>query len=322
MARRPRSAIRRPILSVVGAGSVGTAFATALHRQGYEVESVISSSVASARRLASRVKAPIVSDRLEDISPKSEVVLITTPDQFIPVTAQGLAKIVHLDFSATVFLHTSGALSSDALSPLREKGGHVLSFHPIQIFPRDTRPQQVASRLSGIYFGIEGDEVGIATGRRLAKDLGSKTLLIPRDLKPLYHTACVIASNYLIALLSLLDEVYGKLKLEEPAFMEVFKPLITSTIDAVRSSSPRDALTGPLERGDVATVRLHLRELSRTLPYLIPFYTVMGMETIRLAIKKGTLTTKQAAKLLDAMSGYVRKEATGELISHYQEHRN
>jgi predicted short-subunit dehydrogenase-like oxidoreductase (DUF2520 family) len=104
--------------------------------------------------------------------------------------------------------------------------------------------------------------------------------------------------------------------------MDVFDSLIVSTLDAVKASSPREALTGPIERGEVRTVRLHLRELNRTLPYLIPFYTVMGMETIRLAIKKGTLSTKQAGVLLEAMSGYVRKEAAGELISHYQEHKN
>lgn len=322
MSRPKRSANRKPILSFIGAGSVGTAFATALHDRGYRVGSVISSSIASAKRLASTVEAPIASDRLSDIALDSKVIFITTPDELITPTAEELAKLEALDFPSKIFLHTSGALASDALLPVIEKGGHVLSLHPIQSFPRGLSTRHLAGRLSKIYFAIEGDEAGVAVGKKLARDLGGKTFLIQKDLKPLYHVACVVASNYLIALMSLLDELYGKLKFDNANFMDVFGDLITSTIDAVKGSSPREALTGPIERGDVRTVRLHLRELNRTLPYLIPFYTVMGMETIRLAIKKGTLSTRQAANLLDAMSGYVRKEATGELLSHYREHKN
>jgi predicted short-subunit dehydrogenase-like oxidoreductase (DUF2520 family) len=312
----------KPVLSFIGAGSVGTAFATALQRRGYPIASIVSSRIASSKRLSSKVKAPIASTLLADLSSTSQVVFITTPDQEIAVTAQSLATLSHLDFPTMIFVHASGALGSDVLSPVAKKGGHILSLHPIQLFPRGTAHRHAAGRLSKIYYGLEGDEAGIATGRILVTDLGGKVLLIPRELKPLYHVACVIASNYLVALMSLLEEISGKLELGSASFMDVFDSLIVSTLDAVRASSPREALTGPIERGDVRTVRLHLRELNRTLPYLIPFYTVMGMETIRLAIKKGTLSTKQAGVLLEAMSGYVRKEATGELISHYQEHRN
>jgi len=313
---------RKPALSFIGAGSVGTAFAIALQRRKYPIASIISSRITSSRRLASKVNAPIASIHPADLSPASQVVFITTPDQQIGETAHFLATLSHLDFPTTIFVHTSGALGSDALLPLAEKGGHILSLHPIQLLPRGTAPRLLAGKLLGIYYGLEGDEVGIATGRTLVKDLGGKVLLIPRELKPLYHVACVIASNYIVALMSLLEEISGKLELEEASFMDVFDSLIVSTLDAVKASSPREALTGPIERGEVRTVRLHLRELNRTLPYLIPFYTVMGMETIRLAIKKGTLSTKQAGVLLEAMSGYVRKEAAGELISHYQEHKN
>jgi len=110
--------------------------------------------------------------------------------------------------------------------------------------------------------------------------------------------------------------------LEEGKVMDVFKDLILSTIDSVALSSPRTALTGPIERGDVGTVRLHLRELSRSLPYLIPFYTVMGMETIRLSVKKGSLTARQATALLEVMSGFIRSESQDELQSRLMEHRN
>lgn len=322
MPPRADTTTSKPVLSFIGAGSVGTAFATALQRRKYPISSIISSHIGSSRRLALKVKAPIASVHLADLSRASQVVFITTPDQRIEETAHSLAALSHLDFPTIIFVHSSGALESRVLAPLAEKGGHILALHPIQLFPRGTTPRLLAGRLSGIYYGLEGDEVGIATGRALVRDLGGKVLLIPRELKPLYHIACVIASNYLVALMSLLQEISGKLELEDAGFMDVFDSLIVSTLKAVKASSPGEALTGPIERGDVKTVRLHLRELNRSLPYLIPFYTVMGMETIRLAIKKGALSTKQAGVLLEAMSDYVRKEAMGELISHYQEHRN
>jgi predicted short-subunit dehydrogenase-like oxidoreductase (DUF2520 family) len=313
---------RRPRLSFVGVGAVGTAFAVALHRKGFRIDSVISSRITVARALAAKVETRIASDRIEDISQQSDVLFITVPDHLVGQTAEELAKNNRVDFSSIVCVHTSGALPSDALSPLTKKGAHALSLHPIQSFPRSLAPHLLGKRMIGIHFGAEGDPEGIAMGKRLVAALEGRLLLIPKDFKPLYHVACVLASNYLVALMSLLDELYGKLRLEEKNFMNVFEKLILSTVESVKRSSPREALTGPIERADVDTIRRHLSELSRTLPYLIPFYTVMGMETIRLAIKKGTLSTKQAASLLDAMSGYVRKEAPDELLSYYQEHRN
>ncbi len=322
MKRRGKSSRRKPLLSFIGAGSVGTAFATALQSRGYRIQSVISLKSDSAKRMARRVKAPSASIRLEDLARESEVIFITTPDQSIAPTASALSRMDQFNFSKMIFVHTSGALGSELLSPLAKKGAHVLSLHPIQLFPRKAKPRDLARRLSGIYFGVEGDAVGLAAGKKLVRDIGGRALLIREELKPLYHVACVVASNYLVALMSLLEEVYSKLSVQDGKFMNVFEKLIGSTIDSVRTTSPRDALTGPIERGDVNTIRLHLKELNRALPYLVPFYTVMGMETIRLAVKKGSLTTKQAAVLLDAMSNYIRREAPSELLAHYQDHKN
>lgn len=322
MKQQKKPVRRKPILSFVGAGSVGTAFALALSDRGYRVASVISSKVESARWLAAQVGAPIASARLGDLSKESAVVFVTTPDRSIARTATKLAEQEHLDFSGMVFLHTSGALDSQVLSPVAKRGGHVLCLHPIQVFPRTAKPRELAKQLSGICFGLEGDDRGIAMGKKLAGDLDGRTLVIPRDLKSLYHIACVVASNYLVALMSLLEEISTKLGLEGKNFLGVFEDLIGSTLKAVKTSSPRESLTGPIERGEVETVRLHLKELERKLPYLVPFYTVMGMETLRLAVKKGSLTTKQASDLLDAMSGYVQRKVPDELLSYYQEQKN
>jgi predicted short-subunit dehydrogenase-like oxidoreductase (DUF2520 family) len=322
MTKRNSLTRRLPILSFIGAGSVGTALATALYDRGYKVASVISSHARSAKALAKYVKAPNASDRLEDVSALTQVLFITTPDKAIGVTAADLAKRKDFSFSEMAFVHTSGALGSEALSPLRDRGGHVLCLHPIQLFPRGERPNALASRLSGIHFGLEGDDIGLAMGKKLVRNLGGKPLLIRPELKVLYHVACVVASNYLVALMSLVEEVYCRLDLEGKKSVDVFRPLIRSTIESVARSSPSGALTGPIERGDVETIRLHLRELTRSAPYLIPFYTVMGMETIRLAVRKGSLTPRQATTLLDVVSGYIRGEQKTELLSQYLEHRN
>lgn len=322
MTRSRKTIQRKPRLSIIGAGSVGTAFARALHARGYPIVSIISSDISKAQRLARDVKAPVASSSFRDLSAQSDVVFITTPDESIGASAIKLAEENRLDFPSIVFLHTSGALGSHALFALAEKGGHVLSLHPIQVFPRTAKPADLAKRLEGIFFSVEGDPAAVAVGKKIVRDLGGKALPIREELKPLYHIACVVASNYLVALLSLLDEVYAKLGLDKKNFMEVFENLILSTVEAVKGSSPREALTGPIERGDVETVRLHLSELRRALPYLIPFYTILGMETIRLAAKKGTLSPRKTSHLIDTLGGYLRREVPSELLSHIHEHKN
>ncbi len=284
--------------------------------------SVISSNLESAKRLGRGVRARIVSDDLSDLAAESEIIFITTPDEAIKNVASKLAEREDLEFTSMIFLHTSGSLGSEALSSLQEKGGHVLSLHPIQLFPRTEPPKVLAARLRGIYFSIEGDPTAMLVARKIIRDVGGKVLMIRPDLKPLYHVACVLASNYFVALLGLLEEVHAKLGLRQKDFMEVFENLLKSTIEAVKVSSPLDALTGPIERGDVDTIKLHLAELRRALPDMVPFYTVMGMETIRLAAKKGTLTPQKTAHLIDAISSHIQRQVPSELLSLLPEHRN
>lgn len=308
--------------SIIGAGAVGTAVGKALHQKGHKILSVISRSLSSAKSCAKEVGSKVASTHLEDISSDSQLIFITTPDSVISSVVQQLVLFSEFDFPRMCVVHTSGALTSDVLEPLRSKRSAVLSLHPIQSFPREEKASQLAQRLHGIYYGIEGNTDGITIGKNIVRELDGKSVILSKDSKVLYHVACVFASNYLVSSFGVLSEIFEKLQLDKANFLEVFRPLIESTIQNVHRTTPMKALTGPIARGELETLLLHLKELKVKLPHLIPLYIVMGMETIRLALQKGSISGEQASKMLDQMTEYIRKDSAVDILLSSPELRN
>jgi predicted short-subunit dehydrogenase-like oxidoreductase (DUF2520 family) len=264
----------------------------------------VSSSAASAQRCAEFVQCSIASSHLQDISRDSEIVLIAAPDSAVSNVATELATNEHLRWNTLTVAHTSGVLTTNALLPLKAKGARVLSIHPLYAFPD---ANSALENLAGIFYGIEGDSSAVEIGKNLVSDLGGKSIVIPQDSKTLYHIAAVFGSNYLVTLISLVGEVFSSVGLPRNEFFEVVEPLIQNTLRNIKQKSTLDALTGPIERGDLETVRLHLEELRKKLPYIIPVYVAMGLETIRLALRKGSVSDKQAAAMLDFMSDFIQE---------------
>ena len=122
--------------------------------------------------------------------------------------------------------------------------------------------------------------------------------MVPAERKALYHVACVFASNYLVVLMNLLLEVSLGLGINRKEFYRVFEPLITTTLDHVRGASPREALTGPIERGDIPTIRIHVEHLESLNPTLLSTYSSLGSSAVQLAMKKKSLNEVTARDLL------------------------
>lgn len=295
-----RKRIRRNI-TVIGAGSVGTALAKQLQANGYRIVGVLNRKLPSSRRSASALRTTAFFSHLEDIPPSTDLLLIAVPDGVIPSVATRVASCSPLNFERLSAFHTSGVLTSAALLPLRRNGSTVFSLHPIQVFPRSTPLARRVLSLKGIYYGIEGDATGLRAARKLVSDLGGRYIVVPAKRKVLYHIACVFASNYLVVLMGLLEEASQEAGLERMQFLRVFKPLIMTTLDHVRSMSPRGALTGPIERGDISTVKRHLKQLRMSRSDLHSIYAALGSAAVRLALKKKSLTEGQARKILEAM---------------------
>lgn len=293
-----------PLISLIGAGKVGSALAIMLSSKGYRFGSIINRTGTDAVRLARLLQCKKASTQINDIAPDSEIIIIAVSDGSLEKVAKELAKVPKIKFKKLFVFHTSGVLSSDALKSLKAKGATVASIHPIQTFPSGKRPTQLAASLRGIYYGLEGDSSAILRAEEIVKALEGRFVTIPKELKPLYHTLCVFASNYMIIFLNTISELSKHLHLNT-SWTEVFGPLMTTAMGNVMKQSAVEALTGPLIRKDFTTVQLHLDTLSRYAPQFLPLYTVAGIETARVAKTNGRFSQDDFDELIKLFRKFV-----------------
>lgn len=290
----------RPGVAIVGAGAVGRALGLRLAESGLPILAVISRTLSHAEALARAVGAPVASDRLSDLPAEAAFVLLCVSDDQIDDVAETLTG-ARRSWKDTVVAHTSGALASSVLAPLAEEGASVLSFHPLQTISRDAS----ASALAGAHVGLEGDPRGVAAGIELAVRLGMRYLVLSPDAKARYHLAATMTSNFLVTLMGMVQEVLSSLDIDRDEAMAMLAPLLQGTLDNLKASSPEEALTGPVVRGDLATLRQHGLALREHLPHLVPAYAALSVETVRLAVRSGRLEADRAEKVLDLMQRMV-----------------
>jgi predicted short-subunit dehydrogenase-like oxidoreductase (DUF2520 family) len=253
--------VAKPEIAIVGAGNLGSALARALHAAGYRIGEIIcrqDGSKQRARRLAAQVRSRALA--LPQAKVAAHVVWICVPDSNIATCATELARLT--DWRGKIALHPSGALPSDELQALRRRGAAVASAHPLMTFVRRSSPA-----LAGIPFAIEGDAAAVRVARRMARDLGGESFgLGPRD-KALYHAWGAFASPLLIALLASAEQVAMSAGVpSRAAARKRMLPILQQTLRNYGALGPADAFSGPLVRGDAATVQRHLRALAKLPP--------------------------------------------------------
>jgi predicted short-subunit dehydrogenase-like oxidoreductase (DUF2520 family) len=271
-----------PKVSVIGAGIVGSTIAIALFEKGYSIASIIDRIGGSAIGLARSVKCKKASTQITDIAPNSNIILIAVSDDAIETVALQLSKVKINNFKKLLVIHCSGVYSADILQPIRKKCAATASMHPIQTFPTSQRGGKLLSKLKGIYYGIDGDPEAIQMVEKIVQELGGKSVVIQKELKPLYHIACVFASNYMTMFLNAVNDLARTLNLKA-SWTEVFGPLMTTTMENVVRESAPSALTGPIVRNDISTIELHLKTLLQYAPQFLPLYTIGGIEIARIA---------------------------------------
>jgi len=259
-------------VSIIGAGRVGTAFAIALRKAGYDIDLVVAKHDRNAKRAARlignstigisatefRRLAPTRQDWFEG----SPLIIIATPDDAIKSVAQELVatlrshrKIRKASPASRVVMHTSGALSSEVLRPLQNEGFAVGSLHPLVAI---SDAQSGAEWLTRSFFSLEGDAAAIRFGRRIVRDLGGQSFTIDSDAKPLYHAAALMASPNMTALFDIAVEMLARCGLTPKRSRQILLPLVKSTLDNLVTRDPAQALTGTFKRGDITTVKKHL----------------------------------------------------------------
>ena len=271
-------------IGVVGAGRAGLGLALALHHAGHTVR-------VHARR-GKAVPPPLV---LSWGGPppwlgEVEIILLAVRDDAIAAAAAELAATGGVE-ARHVVVHLSGMLDDAPLAALRASGAALGCFHPLQAI---ARPEDAADRLRGALAALTGDARAVAAGERLATSLGMRPVRLPGEAKPRYHAAAAMASNYLVVLAAAAERLMGEAGLDPAVARDGVAVLMAGTLANARADGAA-ALTGPIVRGDVATVRAHLAVLP---PELQDLYRALG----RAALTHARLPD-QAARELRSLLG-------------------
>lgn len=288
---------RKLSVSIIGAGRLGTALAIALNNSGHSIDLIVAKSAASAKR-ASKLSGgrglAFSAHQFRRILPKhrqlleqSSLILIATPDDVIGTIAAELADLLRFRTAPArrlVALHTSGALTSNVLRPLRTLGIAVGALHPLVSI---SEAKSGADWLTQAFFSVEGDALAMQVGRRIVRDFGAQAFAIRPSAKPLYHAAALMASPNLTALIDISFEMLSRCGLTANQSQKVLLPLLRSTIENLAAADPSRALTGTFKRGDVATVQKHIKAISsKNLFDALEAYVLLGRRSMRMADSK------------------------------------
>ena len=217
---------------------------------------------------------------LESPPPQTTAVFLGVPDVMLPEISLALAAHGEAPSGCAAF-HLSGAIGTDPLAPLLDKGYSVGTLHPLQSL---ADPILGAQLLQGVYFAVSGEPAAMAAARRIVHPLGGRVLSVPVARRPLYHAAAVFASNYLAGLIAAAGRLMAQAGVPEEEALQAILPLARGSLENLGRLGPVRALTGPVSRGDLETVRLHLRTLE---PRERSLYASLGKEILKLAAEGG-----------------------------------
>ncbi len=271
---------------VIGAGKAGRALAHAMRVGGVQVVGLH----------GRRPDHGITSGAWPATVALANAVLVTVRDAELDGVLRELRSAAALA-KGTVVLHASGTAEPQALDELRTEGHPGGTFHPLLPL---TDPTRATEQLRRAWIGIDGDAGARAASRELAAAIGARVLEIPVGAKASYHAAAVIASNFPVVLLALAARVLTHAGVDEEAARGALATLMTAAAENVSAVAPSAALTGPVARGDVETVRAHLAALSDA-PAVLEIYRALSREAIPLAESGGAnpLQLEQLRRALD-----------------------
>ncbi len=275
-------------LGFIGAGRIAAALAPALNVAGYDITAVASRSDASAEALARRLSSCRALDAPQAVVDSCDLVFLTVPDAAV----RGLTASLHW-CAGTRVVHTSGVESREALSAAYEAGAETGCLHPLQAFASREAPPS----LDGIVWAVEAEDELRATLLEIIDALGGTPVELRAEDRALYHAAAVLASNYVVTLTKMASDLWLRFGWERPAAVQALLPLLRGAVDNLEAQGVPGALTGPIARGDVETVRRHIEALQDAAPELLPAYRELGLQTLPIALAKGGLPDDEANAL-------------------------
>ena len=305
----------RLTVGVVGAGRVGAVLGAALRALEHDVVAVSAVSEASLERAATLLPGVPVRE-VPDVVRAAQLVLLTVPDDALGDLVAGLAAVGAWQPGQLV-VHTSGRYGTQILAPAAAAGAITLAIHPAMTF---TGTSLDLARLDGTAFAVTSGPTVQAIGQALVMELGGEPVVLPEERRGLYHAALAHASNHLVVLVSQAAQALGAAGVEQPG--AVLGPLLRAALDgALRAADVADssqppsaadpgamsALTGPVVRGDVGTVREHLDVLAGLAAEedaldVLDSYRALARAAAARSVRTGRLAEGPAREIMDVLA--------------------
>lgn len=269
--------MKKTRIGFIGSGAVAKALGTFFQLKGHVLTGYYSKNEAHAQ-LAAALNKTVAYKELERIIDVSDILCIAVNDDALETVVRQISACC-LNLNGKMVFHTSGVHSSDVLKPLVNHGANVLSIHPLQAF---SNHETSVAQLPLTVFSIEG--MVDSKVEAFMQDMGLKYMVIEAGQKIHYHLSAVIVSNFLVGTIDFGIRQMQAIGIEESLAREALWPLIENTLNNIKSFGARDALTGPIARGDVNTVKKHQSVLEDE---DLQLYNILGQCILDIARKKG-----------------------------------
>jgi predicted short-subunit dehydrogenase-like oxidoreductase (DUF2520 family) len=281
-------------VAVLGPGRVGTALAMGLNASGHEVVAVAGRGRAALERFRERLPGASVLPAAQAAA-KGALVLVAVPDDQLEETVRAVARADGVA-EASRWVHVSGARGTAVLRPARLAGAAVAACHPAQTFPD---PDAGLAALPGCAWAVTADETDLGWARRLVAELGGRAVTVSEGARTLYHAALTVGANATSAVVTLARDLLLAIGVDAP---EVFLEPLVAAAGRNAAAAGAASLTGPVRRGDAATVAAHLDELRTVMPEALEAYVALARLALRYARRAG-LDPTLAAAVAEALPG-------------------
>lgn len=277
-------------IGVIGAGRVGAVLAAALRDAGHHVVAASGESPASRTRIETMLPQAAVGDP-RAVAEAADLLLLTVPDDALVGVVSDLVDAQVLR-TGHVVVHTSGRHGVTVLAPASELGAVTIALHPAMTF---TGTDIDVDRLPTCVFGVTtADDASAAIARQLVRELGATMTVVPEHERARYHAALAHGANHLVTLVTQAMGLLRQAGSEDPAGM--LRPLLQAALDNALAYGDA-ALTGPVVRGDVATVAAHVDALADSPAPTFDAYRSMARATAELAVEDGRLPRSRAQQI-------------------------
>ena len=290
-------------VGVIGAGRVGAVLASALRSAGHQIVAVGGESNASRTRIETMLPGVPVA-KPTAVARAADLLLLTVPDDALDNVVRMLVAsgAIH---SGQYVVHTSGRHGLEILEPAAAIGARPIAMHPAMTF---TGTDLDLPRLADCAFGVTAAAAERPVAARLVDDFRGRIVWIDEENRTLYHAALAHGANHLVTLVSEAMELLRSAGSDDPA--ATLRPLLTAALDNTLTFGDA-ALTGPIMRGDVETVRAHLASVALNQPSTLASYVAMARATAEHAVADGRLEPRRADEIVAVLDAAVLDPRAG-----------